>query len=147
MSSYLITGGNGNTGRKIAADLTAAGHKPIIASRSGESSAGLAATKLSWEDESTYGNPFSAYPGIKAVYILIPTPSLTLDRFKKFVTTARDNGVKRFVQLSSADAPPITKQAEDYLKSLEKEGVEWTILKPSWFFGMHPPPTPHLLGL
>ena len=136
--SYVLTGGTGNTSLKLASQLYKAGHKAIVASTKGPEGvpAPFTGVKFDWTDESTYSNTFPADSNIKGVYLLTPGLSVTIEHVKTFIKLARKSNVNRFVSLTATRVPPHMKQIEDHLKELgEKEGVEWTILRPSWFYG------------
>lgn len=92
--------------------------------------------KFDWDDEKTYEAPF-LNSTISAVFLIAPGVLNALTPVKKFVEGALKNGVKRFVLLSASilevgDGPAMG-QVSLYLKGL---GVEWAVLRPSWFMGM-----------
>ena len=137
-SAYVLTGGTGNTSLKLASQLHDAGHKAIVASTKGPEGvpAPFTGVKFDWTDESTYSNALPVDSNIKAVYLLTPALSVSIDNVKAFIALARKSNVNRFVSLTAAKPFPHMKQIEAHLKELgDKEGVEWAILRPSWFYG------------
>jgi festuclavine dehydrogenase len=138
MPSYIVTGGTGNVSSKLSAQLHAAGHKAIVASTKGPEgvSAPYSGVKFDWTDESTYSNPLKAASDIKGAYITAAPGAPNAEDVKNFIKVARENGVNRFVVITATSVPQPLVDIENYIKEIAKEGVEWTILKPSWFYGM-----------
>lgn len=102
----------------------------------------LDAVEFDWLDESTYANPFSrtseSSRSITRIYLVAPTSTTDcLPPMKAFIDYARkEHNVKRFVLLSSSALPeggPAMGRVHAYLKEIGKEGVEWCVLRPSWF--------------
>jgi festuclavine dehydrogenase len=137
--TILITGSSGKTARRLAA-LLKPSHPILIASRSGEDADGNPAVKFDWTDPVTYANPYSHPKAqgnpIKAIYLVSqPGNTRPLDIMKPFIDTAKAHGVERFVLLSAIredETTPGTGQVHSYLKEL---GVEWAVLRPTWFMG------------
>ncbi|MGH9271776.1 MAG: SDR family oxidoreductase, partial [Ilumatobacteraceae bacterium] len=98
MSVYLVTGGTGKTGRRIAARLGALGHDVRIGSRS-------ASPPFNWEDPSTWA---PALDGVDAAYLAF-APDLALpgavEAVGAFAGRAVDGGVRRLVLLSGRGEP------------------------------------------
>lgn len=120
--SILITGGTGKTGRRIVERLQAHNVSARIGSRS-------ANPVFNWEDESTWSD---ALDGMDAVYIAYQ-PDLAIpgavDVIQKFVDLAVKSGVQRLVLLSGRGE----EEAERCEKIVQQSGVEWTILRASFF--------------
>lgn len=138
MSSYVLTGGTGNVTTKLAALLHSAGFKAIVASTKGPEAVPSPSigAKFDWKDESTYSNPFKAGSDIKGVYIVAPFDVVDINGLKKFIEVGRAHGVNRFIALTSTTMHPQSKELTNHLIELSsKEGVEWTTLRPTWFFG------------
>lgn len=131
--TVLLTGGTGKTALQLASLLHAAGVPLILTSRSKEVPAPYQSVKFDWSDESTYATVFDG-TGIDKVYLV--APSGTLDIFspmKKFIDLAVSKGVKRLVLLSSSiidENSPILGPVHKYLAHL---GVDYCVLRPSWF--------------
>lgn len=130
MLSYIVTGGTGNVS---SAQLHAAGHKVTVAST--KSPEGVRApytgVKFDWTDGSAYSNTLKAAYDIKGVSLIHAPSAPNAEDVKKFIKLTRDSGVNRFA--TTVPLPAV--EIEDYIKVVAKEGVEWTILGPSWFHG------------
>jgi uncharacterized protein YbjT (DUF2867 family) len=110
---YVITGATGNTGRRIAEALLAAGEKVRAVSRSAESVqplVGLGAEPfVGWLDDP--GATEQAFQGARAVYAMIP-PNYRADNFRAYQNRVADamagaieaTGVAYVVSLSSLGA-------------------------------------------
>lgn len=120
MTEILVIGATGKTGAPLVPRLRALGHTVRAASRSGE-------TRFDWSDRSGWD---AALSGVQAVY-LVPTETLGLPERAEFVARAKAAGVQRLVQLSvrgiDEDGTHPTEAA------VRNSGLEWTILRPSWF--------------
>ena len=118
----LVIGGTGKTGRRIAERLLALGRKTRIASRS-------ATPSFDWNDESTWDN---ALAGVTAAYISY-APDLAMPgataAIRAFVALAVERGVRRLVLLSGRGE----EEAQACERIVQEAGVEWTIVRASWF--------------
>lgn len=118
----LILGGTGKTGRRVADRLTAAGKAVRIASRS-------ALPVFNWDAEQTWD---ACLLGVSAVYITY-APDLAIPGAKEaielFVSKAKRHGVKRLVLLSGRGE----EEAQACERIVQNSGVEWTIVRASWF--------------
>ncbi len=118
----LVTGGTGKTGRKVAERLTSHGQSVRIGSRS-------ATPAFDWEKPDTWAE---ALKGIYSVYVTFQ-PDLAvpgaLDAIKQFTDLAIKSGVQKFVLLSGKGE----KEAELCEQAVMSSGVEWTIVRASWF--------------
>lgn len=134
--STLLLGGRGKTSIKIATLLAEAKVPFALASRSKSDGCKYQQVEFDWQKRNTYGIPFDTVsPPIKAIYIVMP-PDGAIDPVKEFIGVARGRGVGRFVLLSSSAIEaggPAHGQIHQYLMAL---GVEWAVLRPSWFMGM-----------
>lgn len=121
-STVLVLGGTGKTGRRVAEQLTAKGWPVRIGSRSENPS-------FDWEDQATWK---PALKGIDSVYVsyhpdlAIPGAVQTIRDFTKI---AVENGVRKLVLLSGRGE----QEAQDCEEIVMKSGVEWTIVRCSWF--------------
>lgn len=119
----LVLGGEGKTGRPVAAALRDRGYEVRIGSRS-------AAIPFDWRDPS--GWP-AALTGVHAVYIAYQ-PDLAVpgsdDDIRRLSRLAAEAGVKRLVLLSGRgeDAAEVSEAA------MKEAGIDWTVLRGSWFF-------------
>ena len=118
----LVLGGTGKTGRRVAERLKARGVPTRIASRSGT-------TSFDWNDQGTWK---AALQGVTAVYIsyapdlAIPGATQTIH---DFVEKAVKQGVQRLVLLSGRGE----KEAQLCERVVQEAGVEWTVVRASWF--------------
>jgi uncharacterized protein YbjT (DUF2867 family) len=126
MSTHLILGGTGKTGRRTAAHLAAAGHTPRTAARRG------ADVRFDWDDPATHA---PALAGVEGAYIV--PPALRLDHAPlvgAFAERAVAAGVRRIVLLSArgADADPggALARAEAAVRAAAPGAV---IVRPAWF--------------
>jgi len=128
MSEFLIVGGTGKTGRRIAKRLRNAGLGVRTASRTGGD--------VPFDLGEPSGWP-RALAGITAAYLLEPEVQGTEEgqrRIPRLVHAAAAAGVRRLVLLSapgveSNEAHPLW-QAEEAVRN---SGLEWTIVQPNWF--------------
>lgn len=118
----LVTAATGKTGRRVAAQLAAAGHPVRPASRS-------SATRFDWDDPATWA---PALAGTAAVY-LVP-PEADGPDVGAFLAAAEAAGAGRVVLLS-ARGPG--QSGDDHLERVEASvtagPTPWTIVRPSWF--------------
>ena len=118
----LVLGGTGKTGRRIAEKLQARGVKTRIASRSAD-------LPFDWNDRSTWG---AALEDVTAVYVSY-APDLAIpgakDAIRAFVEKAVTHGVQRLVLLSGRGE----EEAQDCERIIQEAGVEWTVVRASWF--------------
>lgn len=119
MTTTLVLGGTGKTGRRVAARLP---HDVRLGSRSGQ-------PPFDWTDDTTWA---PALDGVDSVYLsYYPDISFpdAAPRVTAFARAAVDAGVTRLVLLSGRGEP----DAEPAEQGVRDAGVEWTILRCSWF--------------
>ncbi len=139
MSSILLTGGTGKISSRITPLLSSNGNTILVASRSGKSPSlpNAIGVKFDWLDSETYANPFS-HSQITSIFLVAPPIMDCLPPMKAFIDLAVEKGVKRFVLLSASVMDvgdgPMMGQVSKYLSGL---GVEWTVLRPTWFMGVY----------
>lgn len=137
-SSILLTGGTGKVSSRIIPLLSSNGNTVLVASRSGRCPSLLNTTgvKFDWFDSTTYASSFSQTQ-INAIFLVAPPIIDCVPPMKTFIDLAVEKGVKRFVLLSAsvldAGDGPMMGKVSKYISSL---GVEWAILRPTWFMGM-----------
>lgn len=121
-NTTLVLGGNGKTGRRIAAQLTAQGMPVRIGSRSGQ-------PPFEWNDRATWKPLLS---NVRAAYIAY-YPDLAVpgavDTIRSFIDQALAQGVQRLVLLSGRGE----EEAQRAEQVLQESQAEWTILRCSWF--------------
>ncbi|MEB3359007.1 MAG: NAD(P)H-binding protein [Synechococcales bacterium] len=118
----LVLGGTGKTGRRIAAALETKGVPTRIGSRS-------ATPAFDWHHEAGWD---ACLKDVEAVYINY-APDLAMpgatDAIQALVDRARGHGVKRLVLLSGRGEA----EAQACERIVQESGVEWTIVRASWF--------------
>ena len=118
----LVVGGTGKTGRRVAQRLQVLGIKTRIASRSSK-------PLFDWNDPGTWN---SVLDGVKAAYITY-APDLAIpgaaEQIRCFADQAVAQGVKRLVLLSGRGE----EEAQACERIIQQAGVEWTIVRASWF--------------
>lgn len=118
----LVLGGTGKTGRRVAGRLGARGVPVRIGSRAGDPA-------FDWEDQATWA---PALRGVGAVYVTYQ-PDLAApgaaDAVRSFVDLAVEGGVRRLVLLSGRGE----EEAGRSERVVRESGVEWTILRSSFF--------------
>ncbi|WUJ74874.1 NAD(P)H-binding protein [Kribbella soli] len=123
MNKFLVLGGTGTTGRRIAARLRSTGHEVRTASRTGSD------VRLDLDDQSTWA---PALDGITAAYLMEPTVRPG-DRLAHFTEQALAKGVRRLVLLSASRASDSDHPLHGVEQTVRGSDAEWTILHPNWF--------------
>jgi len=120
--TFLITGGTGKSGSRVAQRLTARGLPVRIGSRGGQ-------PPFEWHDPSTWE---PVLRGVTAAY-LVYHPDLTLpgaaEAIRGFSAAAADAGVRRLVLLSGRGE----EAAEISERGVTEAGTQWTVLRSTWF--------------
>ena len=120
--TLLILGATGKTGRRIAQRLTLAELPVRFGSRQ-------ANPPFDWEDRSTWE---AALDGVHAVYISyqpdIAVPG-AVETVQAFTDLAVKSGVDKLVLLSGRGEV----EAEHAERVIQNSGIDWTILRCSWF--------------
>ncbi|KAF8999084.1 hypothetical protein BDQ17DRAFT_1391577 [Cyathus striatus] len=129
----LITGGRGKTGFQIAKLMREAGHRVLLTSRSGEAPESFAAVRFDWLERDTYENAFKVDSNITKIYLVAPGIVDMLPMMKEFIDLAITMGVTRFVLMSAAQCDKGGYTMGKVHEYLEKIGVEYTALRPTWF--------------
>ena len=118
----LVVGGSGKTGRRIVQRLQARGMDTRSASRS-------ASPSFNWNEPSTWD---ATLDGVVAAYIAY-APDLAVpgaaNSIRSFVERAVSHGVQRLVLLSGRGE----EEAQACERIIQNAGVQWTILRASWF--------------
>jgi uncharacterized protein YbjT (DUF2867 family) len=119
MSTYLVIGGTGKTGSRVAARLRAKGLDVRIGSR----------PSFDWNDESTWP---ATLEGIDRAYVTF-YPDLAMpgaaEKIGALAELAAARGVRRLVLLSGRGEP----EAQRSEQALIAAGTEYTIVRCSWF--------------
>ena len=118
----LVLGGTGKTGRRVVERLAARGLPVRVGSRSGE-------PPFDWGDEATW---VPALRDVESVYVSY-NPDLAVPGavavVRSFAKLAARSGVRRLVLLSGRGEP----EAERAERVVQEAGVQWTILRSTWF--------------
>ena len=121
-NNILVIGGTGKTGRRVVERLKT-GNMPVsIGSRTGE-------PPFDWEDSTTWE---AVLQGMATVYVTF-YPDLAVpgavDAIRMFTDLAVQSGVQRLVLLSGRGE----EEAQNCEQIVQQSGIEWTILRASWF--------------
>ncbi len=135
--TILLTGGTGKTSSRIAHLLNKQDVPVILASRSGTAPTGFTGCRFDWLDETTYGNPFEIEANITALYMVAPVAFDLLAAMKPFTEYAINKGVKRFVLLTSSTTPKGGHAHGKVHEYLAERGVDYGVLRPTWFMGKY----------
>jgi uncharacterized protein YbjT (DUF2867 family) len=123
MTTFLILGGTGKTGRRVADRLRARGLAVRAVSRSTE-------PPFDWFDETTWGPALDG--SVEAAYLTFH-PDLALpgaaERIRAFSALAVAKGVRRLVLLSGRGEP----ETEPGERAVIESGTGWTIVRCAWF--------------
>lgn len=116
----LVVGGTGKTGRRIVGRLAQRGVPTRAAARS---------TGFDWHDPTTWD---VVLENVKAAYISY-SPDLAVpgaaEAIRLFAQKAVDGGVQRLVLLSGRGE----EEAQRCERIVQEAGVDWTIVRASWF--------------
>lgn len=147
--AVLITAGTGSTGLALAEELKKTNTPYILTSRRGASAAPAGSesitVKFDMADASTYGNPFDHGEKITAIYLIAPEVADPVSALNSFVDYAISRGVRRFVHMTSnfvTKGGPYTGKTWQHLSD---KGVEFSVLKATWFTDNLANPKKHLL--
>lgn len=126
---FLITGGTGTTGRRVAAALADRGLSVRTGSRTPAPSTDQ--VRFDWTDPATHA---PALTGTDGVYLVPPIGDAAPARLMvPFLERALDAGVRRFVLLSSSAIAEGDPGAGEVHHALRQLAPEWAVLRPSWF--------------
>ena len=133
MSTYLVLGGTGKTGRRVLSQLVAAGHTGRAAARTpGPASPGVEPVRFDWADPATHA---PALAGVAGVYVVPPALQLEhADQVAALGETARAAGVERAVLLSArgVEQAPDNGMHRSEL-ALAATGLPTAVVRPAWF--------------
>ncbi|MFC8141795.1 NAD(P)H-binding protein [Streptomyces paradoxus] len=122
----LVTGATGKTGRRVVRMLQERGVTVRAASRSGTPS-------FDWSDRSTWE---PALRGVTGMYLVVPGlggPQAAED-IAAFARQASAAGSRRAVLLSVPEGGTDHEHVLAAEQALEHAGLDWTVLRPRWFF-------------
>jgi uncharacterized protein YbjT (DUF2867 family) len=136
----FITAGTSQVGLALARLLHASNHSVLLGSR--RQGQGIPApnswVSFDWSDASTFPNPFNDTKSkIQSVLLILSTELDPIPQVGPFVDLAAEKGVKRFVLVGAADVPKGGSNIGKVHQYLEEKGVEFVVLRPTWFLGRH----------
>ncbi|MGW0537373.1 NmrA family NAD(P)-binding protein [Streptomyces sp. NPDC003032] len=127
----LVTGGTGNTGRRVADRLAGAGHRVRAASRRPDPDAGHESARFDWDDTATHT---PALEGVRRLYLVPPTAAPEpATRLLPFLERARGAGVDRVVLLGSSAIAESDGGLGEVYRAVRERFPQWAVLQPSWF--------------
>lgn len=118
----LVLGGTGKTGKRVVERLTRLGKPVRIGSRQAD-------PKFDWEDQSTWADTLRDVSGVYVTFqpdLAVPGAAAAI---QSFVDLAVRSGVQKLVLLSGRGE----KEAEQCEEIVRSSGVEWTLVRASWF--------------
>jgi uncharacterized protein YbjT (DUF2867 family) len=123
----LVLGGTGKTGRRVVERLEERGLPVRVGSRSGE-------PPFDWEDEATWA---PALRDVESVYVSYTVPDIAVpgavEAVGSFAELAVESEVRRLVLISGRGEEEAQRAERVVQEVSEKAGVEWTIVRCSWF--------------
>jgi uncharacterized protein YbjT (DUF2867 family) len=120
--TILVTGGTGKTGRRVVERLRALSQSVRVGSRS-------ANPPFDWADRTTWAPALRDVGAAYVSYYPDLAASGAEDAIRSFVGLAVKLGVRRLVLLSGRGEP----QAQRCEQIVRDSGVEWTVLRATWF--------------
>jgi uncharacterized protein YbjT (DUF2867 family) len=126
MSTYLVIGGTGKVGSRLARILRNAGNDVRIASRTGGD------VRFDWHDSASYR---PALEGVEAVFIVGPGSATDWSPLlRELLVAAEAQGVQRAVFLSARGVEFLPDGAVARAEEALRSGpIDWTILRPTHF--------------
>jgi NAD(P)H dehydrogenase (quinone) len=140
--TLLVTGANGKLGRRVVAHLLAAGVPNVIAaSRDPSKLADLEGVETRRADFDDPASLDAAFKGVDRVLLIsthrIDVPGLRLEQHRNAVAAAKRAGVKHVLYTSMLNPDrSLIPFAPDHLgteQSIEQTGLDYTILRVSWY--------------
>lgn len=130
----LVTTPNGKVGSALAAQLLERGEAVRLGAHTpAKAQADFAQAQVVHFD---FGDPASvraALAGVAALYLAAPATT-DPEQVNRVVDLAVEAGVRRIVRLSAAGVEHSETGLRQIERHIEGSGVEWTMLRPSWFF-------------
>ena len=133
MSSVLVTGATGKTGRHLVRELSDRGAAVRAAARRPDDvGAGVTAVRFDWTDPTTFPE---AIEGSDAVYLVAVAGAFdAAPLVAPFLDALHARGIGRVVLLSSMGADQAPQFGTGLIeRMLADGGFDWTVLAPNWF--------------
>ena len=133
--SIVLTGGTGKTSTRIASLLRAHNLPFVLASRNVPSSGltSYAHVRFDWTDCTTWANAFMQ--PVEAVYMMEPQVAQPWVPMITFLDFAISKGTKRFVLCAGTTSERGTDGMGRVWDAFVQRGIEFCVLRPSWFMG------------
>jgi uncharacterized protein YbjT (DUF2867 family) len=133
--NILVTTPTGKVGQEVARHLLAKDLKVRIGAHTIEKAralnlSGAEIVPFSFEDEASAK---AALQNMDALYLAFPS-TMSADYPKRVIDLAKQAGVKRVVMLSAKGVEQSDTDLRQAEKHLEASGLEYTVLRPNWFF-------------
>jgi uncharacterized protein YbjT (DUF2867 family) len=126
MGTFLIVGGTGKVGSRLAQILRSAGHQVRVASRHNGN------VRFDWRETETYAEAVS---GVDGMFLVGPGSATDWSGLlERMLTVAAEHGVRHVVLLSARGVEFLVDGAVARAERVLRAGpVAWTILRPSHF--------------
>ncbi|KAA8651201.1 hypothetical protein EYZ11_009242 [Aspergillus tanneri] len=138
--AILLIGGTGKTAVRLARFLQNDNRQFLLASRRGQSAApqGMPAVRFDWMNRSTWKEPFLyRFVGdekVNAIYLMEPLVDEPWKPLNEFIAYARQEyEVGRFVLVAGTSAQPGKPGMGMVWQNFLQTGVDFCVLRPSWF--------------
>jgi uncharacterized protein YbjT (DUF2867 family) len=131
MTTVLVTGVRGKTGRQVAAALTRLGRVAVRgAGRAELNVPGVIFSHFDWDEPASWSK---ALDGTEAIYLVKPKTADPAGTVASFLQLA--GNIERLVLLSEIDAGNRNEATDERKveRVIESSPIAWTILRPNWF--------------
>ena len=139
----LVIGATGHVGRDVVHTLKAAGQpvRVMTRDRSRARDLGVTAAEIVEGDLRDPASLSAAVDGVERAYYATPDPADNVVMLENFVAAATPAGIRHVVRLSArsadiASANDLARRHGLAEQALERSGLAWTHIRPSWFMQM-----------
>lgn len=135
MTTILVLGATGKTGRNLVPALLSRGFEVRAATRNPAGFKGVSeatVVRFDWNDRQTWA---AALSGVDAVYLVKPEIEGAGDIVREFLAAMIGAGISRAVLHSEVAAQTRSAMDEERRVELavEQSDLDWTIIRPNWF--------------